>query len=176
MNIHRLTAAAAALLLAAGAPAWAINKCTGPTGKTVFQDMPCAGQGAEVTVNPASGYTAPPQAAASDAAPVTEAQRINANIAKMERDMRKRELESINGPIGRIERAIDENTARCEQEQATLQARKSSAYNNLAGAAWEQSISQEMQAAAHRCDTRSQELYRELERYRREYAEFKSSP
>jgi len=164
MNIHRLTAAAAALLLAAGAPAWAINKCTGPTGKTVFQDMPCAGQGAEVTVNPASGYTAPPQAAASDAAPVTEAQRINAALAKRERDIRKRELE----------RAIDENTERCEQEQATLQARKSNARNNLAGATWEQSISQEMQAAAQRCDTRGQELYRELERYRREDAEFKT--
>jgi len=41
MNIHRFSAAAA-LLLAAGAPAWAINKCTGPNGKTVFQDAPCA--------------------------------------------------------------------------------------------------------------------------------------
>jgi len=62
MNIHRLTAAAA-LLLVASAPAWAINKCTGPNGKTVFQDMPCVGQGTEVTVNPASGSSADPVAA-----------------------------------------------------------------------------------------------------------------
>jgi len=159
MNIHRLAVTAAVLLLASGAPAWAINKCAGPNGKAVFQDTPCAGQGSEITVKPASGYVSPPQAAASDTVPVTEAQRINANLAKRERDMRKRELE----------RAIEENTARCEQEQVTLQTRKSSAYNNLAGATWEQSISQEMQAAAQRCDTRGQELYRELERYQREY-------
>lgn len=30
----------AALLVA---PAWAVNKCTGPDGKVVFQDAPCAG-------------------------------------------------------------------------------------------------------------------------------------
>lgn len=37
------------------APAWAINKCTGPDGKTVFQDAPCAGKGEKIEVKPASG-------------------------------------------------------------------------------------------------------------------------
>lgn len=34
----------AAALLAA-LPAWAVNKCTGPDGKVVFQDTPCTGEG-----------------------------------------------------------------------------------------------------------------------------------
>lgn len=37
---------AAALLL--GAPAWAINNCTGADGKAVFQDAPCAKSGITV--------------------------------------------------------------------------------------------------------------------------------
>lgn len=36
-----------AMLLSA-APAWAINKCTGPDGKTVFQDAPCQKSGITV--------------------------------------------------------------------------------------------------------------------------------
>ena len=42
--------------LIAAAPAWAVNKCTGPDGKTVFQDAPCAGKGEKIEVRPASGF------------------------------------------------------------------------------------------------------------------------
>lgn len=38
MNHHLITAA---LLAALCAPAWAVNKCTGPDGKVAFQDAPC---------------------------------------------------------------------------------------------------------------------------------------
>lgn len=38
----RVTATAAVLLAIAAAPAWAINKCTGPDGSVAFQDAPCA--------------------------------------------------------------------------------------------------------------------------------------
>ena len=44
----------ACLVLLSG-HAWAINKCTGPDGKMVFQDMPCAGKGERIDVRPASG-------------------------------------------------------------------------------------------------------------------------
>jgi hypothetical protein len=40
--------AGAGLLAALCAPAWAINKCTGPDGKVSFQDAPCATGKAEV--------------------------------------------------------------------------------------------------------------------------------
>lgn len=49
------------------APAWAINKCTGPDGKVSFQDAPCAGKGEKLDVRPASG-------AARTAAPTPSAQ------------------------------------------------------------------------------------------------------
>lgn len=35
--------------------AWAVQRCTGPDGAVVFQDLPCEGNGKEVAVKPASG-------------------------------------------------------------------------------------------------------------------------
>ena len=37
-----------ALALGFLAPAWAVNKCTGPDGKVMFQDAPCPGTGITV--------------------------------------------------------------------------------------------------------------------------------
>lgn len=51
-----MKAALLACALLAAAPTWAINKCTGPDGKVVFQDLPCAGQGEQIDVRPASGF------------------------------------------------------------------------------------------------------------------------
>ena len=48
------------------APAWAVNKCTGADGKVTFQDAPCAGNGEQIDVRPASG---PARAAAPAATP-----------------------------------------------------------------------------------------------------------
>lgn len=47
-----------AILLSAAlvvAPAWAVNKCTGPDGKISFQETPCPGKGEKIEVRPASG-------------------------------------------------------------------------------------------------------------------------
>ena len=44
--MHIRTLFAAALL--AASPAWAVNKCTGPDGKVMFQDAPCPGTGITV--------------------------------------------------------------------------------------------------------------------------------
>lgn len=41
MRYSHKTALAAALLACISAPAWAVNKCTGPDGAVVFQDAPC---------------------------------------------------------------------------------------------------------------------------------------
>ena len=67
---------AAGCLALACAPAWAVNKCKTPEGKTVFQDLPCAtGQGEQVTVRPASGSapSATPTSSGTAAGPVTAA-------------------------------------------------------------------------------------------------------
>lgn len=50
-----LAAIAAALIALTTAPAWAVNKCKGADGKTVFQDTPCMGKGETIKVRPASG-------------------------------------------------------------------------------------------------------------------------
>lgn len=66
------TAIFLAAALSAAAPAWAVNKCMGPDGKTVFQDAPCTGKGEKLEVRPASGFAVrPPAPAASAPAPVT---------------------------------------------------------------------------------------------------------
>ncbi|WP_199227672.1 DUF4124 domain-containing protein [Acidovorax sp. HMWF018] len=58
-------------VLALTGPAWAVNKCTGPDGKTVFQDAPCTGKGEKIEVRPASGNVSQP--AAPVATPVAPA-------------------------------------------------------------------------------------------------------
>jgi hypothetical protein len=42
MKRSTLAAIAATLAAFAVSPAWAVNKCTGPNGKVVFQDAPWA--------------------------------------------------------------------------------------------------------------------------------------
>lgn len=60
---------AAALLAALCAPAWAVNKCTGPDGKVVYQDAPCAGAGRKIELYPGSVVTLPkPVPATADVA------------------------------------------------------------------------------------------------------------
>ncbi|TAG44303.1 MAG: hypothetical protein EAZ30_17320 [Betaproteobacteria bacterium] len=54
--------------------------------------------------------------------------------------------------------AISTQRAACDQELKTLQARKGTASNNLAGATYEVSISSEMTAIATRCGTRNTEV------------------
>lgn len=56
---------AAALLLSS--QAWAINKCTGPDGRQVYQDAPCAGQGEKMDIRPSTGAPDPSQQAEAQA-------------------------------------------------------------------------------------------------------------
>ena len=65
-----------AALIASG-QAYAVNKCKGPDGSTVFQDAPCAGQGETIKVSPASGHASPESAAAGSARTRAELADIN---------------------------------------------------------------------------------------------------
>lgn len=54
---YKLAKALLCATLFACAPAWAVNKCTGPDGKTAYQDGPCTGgKGEKMVTTPASGY------------------------------------------------------------------------------------------------------------------------
>lgn len=168
---RRAAAFASAFAVAALAllplPAAAVNKCTGPDGKVAFQDAPCSGKGETLTVRPASG-AAPAAtrtaAGASDtpAAPTTEAQRINAQIAASQKARRVQELELRSVPGAQAD--VDRLRQQCDGEMQALRRQKSNANNNLAGATWEGAISGEMTAVATRCDTRTRELRDDAQR------------
>jgi len=159
-------AALLALTCLAVSPAWAINKCKGPDGRTVFQDAPCAGQGEALVVRPASGSARPAPAntaaipagddGAAPAHPMTEAQRIEKQVAASQKERRIKELEVRLVP--EAESAIYRQRAACDRDMKALRAKKNLANNNLAGATWEGSISGEMTALATTCDTRNREL------------------
>ncbi len=151
---------AVALLATLSGPTWAINKCTGPDGKMVYQDAACAGKGEKINVRPASGDGAIRAATSlstqgATTKPLTEAQRIEAQISDLQRARRKQELENILVPDA--QRAIRNQRDQCDQELKALQAKKGMAKNNLAGATWESSISTEMTAVATRCDTKNRD-------------------
>lgn len=172
---------AAALAAWAAMPAQAINKCINEWGRPVFQDAPCpGGRGGEIDVRPASGAAKKAEAprpadagggaaaasAAAAPAAMTEAQRIEANIAKSQRERRGRELETIFIPQKRQE--IEQYRQGCEAQLAELRDRKKSANNNLAGATWENSLSSEMIAVSTQCDTKMRSMRDDLEAMRSE--------
>lgn len=78
----------AALLATLCAPVWAINKCMGVDGKTVFQDTPCVGAGTTLDVRPASGH--PPAAVQGEA---------QARVEKMKRDTTMAEAIRLEKPL-----------------------------------------------------------------------------
>lgn len=162
---------AAALIAFSVAPAWAVNKCTGLDGKVVFQDAPCMGKGETIAVRPASGAAPPAPNVGADvgtgatgdpAKPVTEAQRIQAQIATSQQARRLLELQNLYVPGAQAE--VDRQRQRCDKEIQRLRNQKSRANNNLAGATWENAISGEMTAVATRCDTQNRELRDDAQR------------
>lgn len=121
-------------------------KCVDSTGKTSFQQMPCSAQQKQQTfdVRPANGSvsaTTPASAAPASGAAATD-QRL---VAKYERERRIRDLQR---EVSSIQGTIDGNNERMSAEMQAVSNRKRAANNNLAGAAWEQSLSSEMNAIA----------------------------
>ena len=101
MRIEFLAAAALACMVCAQ-PVWAINKCTGPDGKTVFQDTPCAGgKGQLIEVRPASGRSPLAQPEAG--------QDTKQRIARTETDSKIMEAINLRQPM------VGMNKAQLEQ-------------------------------------------------------------
>lgn len=160
-------------LLATG-QAQAINKCTGPDGSTVFQDAPCAGKGESITVRPASGPAAAVQQTTPAEPKQSEAQRLEAGIAKSQRERRLRDLQEREVP--RAEAAIQSHIAACQKEQADIEARKYRYVQNLYGKTDAAQAAAEQSAAAARCDTKDRDLRANAERLRRECIELGGCP
>jgi uncharacterized small protein (DUF1192 family) len=148
----------AALLVATSAHAQ-VYKCR-INGQMVFSDQPCAADAKPIDVRPASGRGAD-STPAPGAAPINASNNPQALIARMERDRRIRDLEyDIRARRARI----GEEQAAMEREVAALRGQKSRANNNLAGATWEKSISEEMSATVARYDVRIRALQDEIDR------------
>ncbi len=164
----------AAVLLAVP-PAWAINKCTNADGQTTFQDAPCAGKGHVVEVKPASGAAQKPVALASGAkAPMTETQRIEAQIAASQADRRKRDLQERLVPAAVA--SVASHRAACEQRQAYLADQQYAYKQNLYGKTHAAQMASEMAANATTCDIKSRELQANLDALAKECAVLKCAP
>lgn len=165
----RLIALSVAILAVTG-PAWAVNKCTGPDGKTVFQDAPCAGKGEKIEVRPASGSAPVPAPLPVSAQPPRTASAKEGAFG--ESWQRRTYLE--NRGVADARGAIVAHQNQCDAKQKELAAKKGQANNNLAGATWEQSISTEMQAAATLCDSKLRDLRAQLESLEKELRELQT--
>jgi hypothetical protein len=136
-------------ILLCTANAFAVNKCTGSDGKISFQDAPCAGKGGAITVTPATGTANTNTAAAS---PIS----TQAETLKSERIRREKWI-----AMNYARNAVINARRDCETQQRELASGKVLSRNNLAGATRDQSISQEMTAAAIACDSRVRSLEKE---------------
>lgn len=131
-----------------------VYKCPDSTGKLQFQQTPCTGSsGTKLNVRPASG-DAPATAPNSDApgqppAPNAAGKKSFTDTLAEERAQRERWVRLNDAKLD-----ADRMRNSCEREQRAIQARQASSNNNLAGAARDQAIAAEMQAAATTCQTR----------------------
>lgn len=153
-----------ALLLATSAHAQ-VYKCK-IDGKTVFADQPCAADAKPLDVRPASGHSAstlPPLVVTTPGAsqPINASSNPQAVVARMEHE---RALRDMDHRIDAEHRRIREEEGRMNAELAALRAKKAQANNNLAGAVWENSISEEMTAVVGRYDLRIRAIQGEIER------------
>lgn len=152
--------------VAAAIPAHAeMYKCN-EGGKTVYSDQPCAGA-QKIDVRPASGtsrsVTPAPQAPSGE--PVNASNNPQAVLAGMERERRR---DYLTKEIRELEDAMEADRRRADAELAILKDKKRYANNNLAGATWEASISQEMQAVTRRYETKYMADADKLERLRKQ--------
>lgn len=162
--MHPVTLVALAILAALPQPAVAqVYRCK-IGGTTVFSGQPCEPDAQPIDVRPASGAASTATAAPPD---IPGAPSINASnnpqavVARMERERTLRELDAR---IAAARSHVADEEAQMSREVAALRAQKARANNNLAGAVWEQSISEEMSAVVARYDVRIRGLREEIRR------------
>lgn len=150
----------------AGAAQAQVYKCAGPNGTTVFADAPCAAGAKPLDVRPAAGrYVEPTQV--EQASPVESPPPAAAPSLQKRADTAARRR-GLQNEIDFQERRIGAKTDEMNAKLDELRTRKQRAYNNLAGATWEQSISQEMNAVAASYDSEIKGMRDELARLRSE--------
>lgn len=140
-----------------------INKCV-VGGKTVIQDAPC----------PSGSNTAKTYRQSAPTAPTgADVARQRDFLAQGRHDRAVRELQY---GIEQTEISIHNSRAAMSSDISALQQKKTAANNNLAGAVWEQSISQEMAAVTDKHTADIQVKQNSLDRMRKELDGPRSRP
>lgn len=122
-----------------------IYKCV-VDGHTEFSQRPCGENAKEITVNTKKPSLSP-------RAPSQRAEEMNAVGDEFEQDRKRRNLEREQRVLLKD---IDRFNSQRDRELKRLEAKKLLANNNSAGAAWEQSISTEMQSVNMKYDAKIQ--------------------
>lgn len=171
MKIRTLPILLAATLLAA--PAMAVYKCKSASGSTTYQATPCANDsGGQIDVRPAAGYSPAStpeklEAKTGDSADAASGNSYQKKEGPFNEKWRRMNFLRNRG-VPDANAALNHHNNTCRHTMAQLEAKKTQANNNLAGATWEQSISAEMQAHATMCDMRSRELIAHRDRLEQE--------
>lgn len=155
----------AAVCMAVVLPASAqVYKCK-EGGTTVFSAMPCSADARTIDVKPAAGASRPAAPAASaNLAPGTgPAPSAPAPRTLSERADAAANRRILDDDIWRKQRSVDALHEELQTRQAQLRTKKGYANNNLAGAVWEQSISDEMQAVAAEYDLKIRRANKDLD-------------
>lgn len=154
--------AIALLTLTSNTWAGSYYSCTDANGKKSFQAMPCSGA-SESKLHEYNDTQ--PSAQQSSYEPPAQSQDELAN--NLFRDNRARQLDR---DIIKSERKLDQQTKSMMQELSVLQSKKLRANNNIAGAQWETSISEEMNAVTTKYQTLMENERQNLSRLRDERA------
>lgn len=127
-----------------------VYKCT-INGKTSFSDQPCAGQSQKLDVKPASGRSDTDSEQALSAS--------KAYTEKVNKDVQKRQL---SDSIYQAQLKVDRLTRERDAKLAELNRQKNQANNNLAGAVYMQSITNEMIAVTSAYEAKLKAANQEL--------------
>lgn len=150
-----------ALLLCIAGPAVAqVYKCK-DGNTTVFSSTPCAVEARPIDVRPASGASRQSSASPTTTPATAEATGSQRNMMQRADDAARRRI--LDDEIWRKQRALDGLHDELSLRQTQLRNKKTWATNNLAGAVWEQSISDEMQAVAAEYDIKIRKATKEID-------------
>lgn len=140
-------------LVMAGAANAGIYKCT-ENGAVVFSQTPCSDSAEKVEVRT---YTPDPEEVRR------QQERVEQSNKKLDAAIEQRE---VDRNISKLQRKIRGYQRRMDSELSALRRKKLAANNNLAGAAWEQSISDEMKAVTEKYKTKIQVTQSEIDSLR----------
>ncbi len=133
-----------------------IYRCPGPNGTSVYQPNPCKGGTYKGSMNsvPASPQTNTPTSQTYATPPLGQPPAVPSDLDRQKAFIASRELQykkdDIHALISKNDALIRSTQSLMDAEIELLRAKKGLAKNNLAGATWEASLSEEMQAIVSR--------------------------